>query len=171
MLITDIKATFNATEDIPAGRRVKYVAGGGVALADDSETEIGVSGLHSGKSTYASGEAVQVHLRCLPVLCEAAGTFSDGATVKQMADGKVDDTGTGGDFGTALQASTASGEYVQVLPFNGVQSKGAIPADITSSNLTGVDGAGSNAAPLAGTETRLDALEAKLNALLAVLRK
>lgn len=170
MLITDIKATFNATEDIPAGRRVKYVAGGGVALADDSETEIGVSGLHSGKLTYASGEAVQVVLRCLPVLCEAAGTFADGATVKQMADGKVDDTGTGGDFGLALQAATASGEYIQVLPFNGVV-KGTIPTDLSPTNLSGVDGAGSNAAPLAGTETRLDALETVVNAILALLRK
>lgn len=170
MLITDIKATFHATEDIPAGRRVKYVAGGGVALADDSETEIGVSCLHSGKLTYASGEAVSVHLRTLPVLCEAAGTFADAAIVKQMADGKVDDTGNGAQYGIALEAATASGEYVQVLPFVGVH-KGTIPTDLSSSNLTGVDGTGSNAAPLAGTETRLDALETTVNAILALLRK
>jgi capsid protein len=43
-------------------------------------------------------------------------------------------------------------------------------ADITSSNLVGVDGTGSNAAPLAGTETRLDAIEAKINAILASLK-
>ena len=43
-------------------------------------------------------------------------------------------------------------------------------ANITSSNLVGVDGTGSNAAPLAGTETRLDALEAKVNAILAALQ-
>lgn len=43
-------------------------------------------------------------------------------------------------------------------------------ANITSSNLVGVDGTGSNAAPLAGTETRLDALEAKVNALLAAMQ-
>jgi capsid protein len=43
-------------------------------------------------------------------------------------------------------------------------------AAISSSNLVGVDGAGSNAAPLAETETRLDALEAKVNAILAALK-
>lgn len=43
-------------------------------------------------------------------------------------------------------------------------------ANITSANLVGVDGTGSDAAPLAGTETRLDAIEAKLNAILAALQ-
>ena len=52
----------------------------------------------------------------------------------------------------------------------GGNSPASAVADITSSNLVGVDGTGSNAAPLAGTETRLDALEAKVNALLASLR-
>jgi hypothetical protein len=40
----------------------------------------------------------------------------------------------------------------------------------TTTNLVGVDGTGSNAAPLAGTEARLDALEAKMDALLAALK-
>lgn len=35
-----------------------------------------------------------------------------------------------------------------------------------TSNLVGVDGTGSNAAPLAGTEARLDAIEAKIDALI-----
>lgn len=39
-----------------------------------------------------------------------------------------------------------------------------------TANLVGVDGTGSNAAPLAGTEARLDALEAKMDALLAALK-
>ena len=38
-----------------------------------------------------------------------------------------------------------------------------------TSNLVGVDGTGSNAAPLVGTEARLDAIEAKVDALLAAL--
>jgi hypothetical protein len=49
-------------------------------------------------------------------------------------------------------------------------SQAAAVADITSSNLVGVDGTGSNAAPLAGTETRLDAIESKINAILAALK-
>lgn len=47
----------------------------------------------------------------------------------------------------------------------------AVAAMSASANLVGVDGVGSNAAPLAGTETRLDALEAKVNELIAALKK
>lgn len=39
-----------------------------------------------------------------------------------------------------------------------------------TANLVGVDGTGSNAAPLAGTESRLDAIEAKIDAILASLK-
>ena len=46
----------------------------------------------------------------------------------------------------------------------------ATVAAITSINLVGVDGTGSNAAPLVGTETRLDALEVKVNAILTSLK-
>jgi hypothetical protein len=46
----------------------------------------------------------------------------------------------------------------------------AAQSAITSSNLVGVDGTGSNAAPLAGTETRLDAIESKINALIAAMK-
>lgn len=39
----------------------------------------------------------------------------------------------------------------------------------STSNLVGVDGTGSNAAPVVGTESRLDAIEAKVDAALASL--
>lgn len=52
----------------------------------------------------------------------------------------------------------------------GGNAQAATVADITSSNLVGVDGTGSNAAPLAGTETRLDAIESKINAILASIK-
>lgn len=169
MLITALQASFKATEAIPAGRRVKYVAGGGVALAGAGEVEIGISQLHNGKSSYASGDPVSVLLHRLPVLVEAAGAFADGATLQRMADGKVDDTGSGAQFAIALEASAAAADIVQVFPLAAPFSA-SVPADLSSTNLTGVDGAGSNAAPLAGTETRLDALEAKVNAILAILR-
>lgn len=52
----------------------------------------------------------------------------------------------------------------------GANPVAAVVAAISSSNLVGVDGTGSNAAPLAGTETRLDALEAKINAILVSLK-
>ena len=47
--------------------------------------------------------------------------------------------------------------------------KAATIGTITSPNLVGVDGTGNNAASLAGTEARLDAIEAKLNALITAL--
>lgn len=40
----------------------------------------------------------------------------------------------------------------------------------TTTDLVGVDGAGSNAAPLVGTEARLDAIEAKIDAILSSLK-
>jgi hypothetical protein len=39
----------------------------------------------------------------------------------------------------------------------------------TTTNLVGVDGTGSNAAPLVGTEARLDAIEAKIDAVITAL--
>lgn len=40
----------------------------------------------------------------------------------------------------------------------------------TTAALVGVDGTGSNAAPLAGTESRLDAVEAKVDDVIAALK-
>lgn len=44
-----------------------------------------------------------------------------------------------------------------------------IITDITSVDLIGVDGTASNAAPLVETEARLDAIESKINEILAAL--
>ena len=53
----------------------------------------------------------------------------------------------------------------------GANPKAANVAAIgTTTNLVGVDGTGSNAAPLAGTESRLDAIEAKVDALILALK-
>ena len=47
----------------------------------------------------------------------------------------------------------------------------AAVADIgATTDLVGVDGSGSNAAPLAGTESRLDVVEAKVDELVGSLR-
>ncbi len=53
----------------------------------------------------------------------------------------------------------------------GGNPQGSAVAEIgTTVDLVGVDGSGSNAAPLTGTESRLDVLEAKLDELTASLR-
>lgn len=46
----------------------------------------------------------------------------------------------------------------------------AIAALGTTTDLVGVNGTGSNAAPLVGTEARLDAIEAKIDALIAAMK-
>lgn len=78
----------------------------------------------------------------------------------------------------ALEIALASSKVSSAAVVNeitaAIDANGSGPAahvaNITSSNLVGVDGTGSNAAPLAGTETRLDAAEAKINEILAALQ-
>lgn len=69
----------------------------------------------------------------------------------------------------AMANKVAAKELASAVDAGG-NTQAAHVANITSANLVGVDGTGSNAAPLAGTETRLDALEAKVNAILAALQ-
>lgn len=52
---------------------------------------------------------------------------------------------------------------------NGGQAA-SIAAIGATSNLVGVDGTGSNAAPLDGTEARLDVIEAKVDAVIDALK-
>ena len=46
----------------------------------------------------------------------------------------------------------------------------SVPLIGTTTNLTGVNGSGNNAAPLAGTESRLDVLESKVDAVITALK-
>jgi hypothetical protein len=122
--------SYIAAEIIPAGARVKLVSGSAnrVELADAADIEIGTAILFSGKSSYAAESAVGVALLTHPGTrtCLAAGAFSAGAIVKRMADGKVDDTGAGDNFGIALEASTADLDQVEVM---WLPSALATPAD------------------------------------------
>jgi len=53
----------------------------------------------------------------------------------------------------------------------GANGKAASVAAIgTTTNLVGVNGVGSNAAPLVETELRLDAIESKIDAVIAALK-
>jgi hypothetical protein len=74
------------------------------------------------------------------------------------------------------QKGQKGSQLKQVSSPGGVaKNKAAKPSGVaalgTTSDLVGVDGTGSNAAPLVGTEARLDAIEAKLDALIAALKK
>lgn len=69
-----------------------------------------------------------------------------------------------------LKYSIASAEVADEVVASLDKQAEAVAALGTTTNLVGVDGTGSNAAPLAGTELRLDALEAKVDALIAALK-
>ena len=74
-------------------------------------------------------------------------------------------------LGTAHEAAASADTTVLVDIGPGTAgTQAAVVAFAAGANLVGVDGAGSNAAPLAGTETRLDALETALLALIAALK-
>jgi len=113
---TDFIKTFTAGEALAAYRRVKLSSGSGTqveyANQSDSSTYIGVT-----TQAAASGDHVPVHIAKLggTVRCEAADTFSVGATLYAADDGKVSDTSSGNAIGTALEACTAAGDVVEVL--------------------------------------------------------
>jgi len=119
MLTPTNHATFIASEAITAGARVKLVSGSGIRieLADAGDNEIGTAILHQGKSTYAAEDPVGVLLLggsgTRTVI--AASTFAAGATLKRADDGKVDDTGSGAEFGIAIEAATAANEPIEAL--------------------------------------------------------
>lgn len=67
-------------------------------------------------------------------------------------------------------ASTAGLVTGKILLLPGYGKTAAEVAFSAGTNLVGVDGTGSNAAPLAGTETRLDAIDTAVLAIIASLK-
>lgn len=125
-------------------------------------------------STGEEDDVIAVNLTGVYEVPKASGAIEKGARL-YYDEGSEDFTTTaeGNTFaGFAWDAQESGDTTVMILlaQADGPGGSAAFVADITSSNLTGVDGTGSNAAPLAGTETRLDAIEAKINALLGSLQ-
>jgi hypothetical protein len=108
----DSPISFVTGEAIAAYRRVK-VSGSTVVYADAGEAGIGVVQAYT-----ASGGIAQVrqhdHGGTFKVM--AAGVFAAGATLYGAADGKVDDTVVGSPLYYALEAATADGDIVEVVP-------------------------------------------------------
>jgi hypothetical protein len=97
--------------------RVKYDATYGLELAGAEERELGtvnqrhiVSGL--GASGYAPVLVANAMGTCKMV---AAGAITQYATVYGAASGQIDDTVNENPIGIALEAATASGDYIEVL--------------------------------------------------------
>ncbi len=116
--------SFLATELIPAGARVKFTTGSitHVELADEGDVEIGTALLHAGRSSYAAGTAVGVALISHPGTrtCIALSAMAAGAIVKRANDGKVNDTGSGNNFGVALEAADGDGDLIEVIAIPGL---------------------------------------------------
>lgn len=70
----------------------------------------------------------------------------------------------------ALARRAEANEVIAAIESGSNPQAAAVAALGATSNLVGVDGTGSNAAPLVGTEARLDAIEAKVDALIAALK-
>lgn len=72
----------------------------------------------------------------------------------------------------ALASAPAAADLLAIASSGSVVAQSApaaVAAYAPGADLTGVNGTGSNAAPLAGTETRLDAVDAELAVLVAAV--
>lgn len=91
----------------------------------------------------------------------AAGTFSAGATLYSADDGKVDDAVAGKPVGKALEAATAAGDIVEVLP---ASDEADVNVDTTTSFIwispdgDDTEGNGSFSAPYATVTKALTAV-------------
>jgi hypothetical protein len=73
-------------------------------------------------------------------------------------------------FEVAMARRAEALEILAAIDAGGNAQAAAVAPLGATANLVGVDGTGSNAAPLAGTEARLDAAEAKIDAVIAALK-
>jgi predicted RecA/RadA family phage recombinase len=115
------------------------------------------------------------------IACNRCGVYEVAKTASQAytqgqnlfwdaAEKKVTSTGAGNKpIGKAWAAAASDDTTAQIL-LSETQKQAANVSFSAGSNLVGVDGAGSNAAPLAGTETRLDALDTGLAAVITALK-
>lgn len=108
--------SFECDEAIPQWSRVKLDSDGKVTIAGLADKGIGVAT----RATFAAGEFVDVALNTKPgtVKMIAVEALAAGATVYSEAAGKVQDTAQATAFqvGVALEAATADGDIIEVMP-------------------------------------------------------
>lgn len=106
---------FVAGGAIGANILVKLSAGV-LAVAGASEVPIGVTE----QAAFAAGDVISVRLlnSCGTIEMTAGAAITAGATVFGIANGKIDDAdpSSGVKVGVALEAATANGDIIEVLP-------------------------------------------------------
>jgi hypothetical protein len=133
---------------------------GGLADAIDVEVEFGVFGWTSAAGGGDDIDATDVGKPCYVVddqtvaLTNAGGTRCFAGIITEVRDGKVY-VWMGPHVAGMLQNPVAAADVAHIKP---------------TVDLVGVDGTANNAAPLVGTEARLDAIETKLDDLTDKLR-
>lgn len=70
----------------------------------------------------------------------------------------------------AMANRTAAEELASAVDAGGNAQAASVALLGATADLVGVDGTGSNAAPLVETESRLDAVEAKIDAVITALK-
>ena len=108
--------TFECDEAIAQYARVKLDSDGKVTTAGLTDKGIGTAT----RATFAAGELVDVALNTKPGTQKmiAVEALAAGAAVYSEADGKVQDTAQATAFqvGVALEAATADGDVIEVMP-------------------------------------------------------
>jgi len=104
---------FTAAETITRYQGVKLSSAGTVSVAGSNEANIGFA-----DGNAVSGETLTVKLKNVggTFKAKANGTFSAAASLYNMAAGTVDDVSGGTARYLAIEAATASGDIVEVLP-------------------------------------------------------
>ncbi len=108
--------TFECDEALTQYARVKLDSDGKITTAGLTDKGIGVAT----RATFAAGDTVSVALDSKPGTCKmiASEALAAGATVYSEASGKVQDTAqaTAYQVGVALEAATADGDVIEVMP-------------------------------------------------------
>lgn len=152
--------TFIAGEALTAANRLVKLSGANtVSLCGPGDTPIGVN-----RNVVASGGTVTVWMLSKPgtLPCAANGSISANALVYPASTGLVGSTSTGAAVGRALNATTTSGELIEVAPVTTsvlTDPVGAVTVteDFTQMLLTGAERLWTGTQTDTGTITIIDA--------------
>lgn len=140
--------TFRAGVAIGQFVRVKLVSGV-LQIAGAGEVGIGITQAEA----FAANDPIAVKLWSAPGTFKmiASAAITSGAEVKPMASGKCDDSGTDLSLGVALEAASANGDIIEVVPvrvFDAVTSD-SIVADSADHENTTTEAAFDKSVPIA----------------------